>query len=93
MEHVRASPTSFIVHWDPPRTTPLGYIIFYNLTGDVGSVRVNASGSLETQSYELGGLSDDNYSVSIVAVSRHLPSPVVGSPILSGELSQYFLTS
>ena len=90
MEHVRASPTSFIVYWDPPTTTPLGYIIFYNLTGgDVCSARVNASSSSRTQSYELGGINEgSNYSVSMAAISRHLPSPAVGSPILSGEHQQ-----
>ena len=85
MEHVRASPTSFIIHWDTPRATPLGYIIYYNLTGEVNGVTVNTSSNSQTQSYELRVPSEGNYSVSIVALSRHLPSPVVGSPIISGQ--------
>ena len=53
------------------------------------SARVNASSSSRTQSYELGGINEgSNYSVSMAAISRHLPSPAVGSPILSGEHQQ-----
>ena len=83
MEHVRSSSSSFIIHWDTPRTIPLRYTIFYNLSGDVNSVTVNAS-SIQTQTYELRVMSEGNYTISIVALSRHLPSAVVGSPIISG---------
>ena len=83
VEHVRSSSTSFIIHWETPGTTPLGYTIFYNLSGDVNSVTVNASNS-QTQTYELRVMSEGNYTISILALSRHLPSAVVGSPIISG---------
>ena len=91
MKYYRSSPTSFIVHWDTPRTTPLGYTIFYNITGDCNitcdadNVTVNAS----NDSYNLTVMSECNYSVSIMALSRHLPSAVVGSLIPESGVYYY----
>ena len=68
------------VSWTPP--TPLddvtGYIIYYG--GDDGSGDSVSVVGGSTDSYLLTGLQTGvNYSVSIVALSQHLPSEVVNA--------------
>ena len=47
----------------------------------------------ETESHLLQGLeSGGNYNVSIVALSEHLPSAMVGSPIMPGIDRQHCMT-
>ena len=70
---VQEGPTSIRVSWSPP--TPLGdttgYRIYYS-GGSSGSVNVS-DGS--TDNYTLTGLQNgENYDISIVATSQHLPS-------------------
>ena len=48
----------------------------------------------ETESHLLKGLeSGGNYNVSIVALSEHLPSAMVGSPIMPGIDRQHCMDS
>ena len=69
--------TTFNVSWSPP--TPLedvtGYMIYYSGSdGRVGNVSISNGW---TDSYLLTGLQTGvKYSVSIVALSQHLPSNV-----------------
>ena len=85
VEHFRYSVTSLTIHWDTPSITPVGYIIYYNATdsGDIYEVSVNAS-NMPTQTFVLEGLSGDSYDISMLSLSQHLPSALVGSPITSG---------
>ena len=62
-----------------------GYQIYYQTEGDQGSVDVGAS----TTQHVLSGLDDGmkSYSIYLVALSAHLPSPVVGPVVATlGEL-------
>ena len=52
-----------------------GYQIYYQTEGDQGSVDVSAS---TTQHVLTGLCGGRNYSIYLVALSAHLPSPVVG---------------
>ena len=68
------SPTSIRVTWTPP--TPLGdttgYIIYYNSTDIIDNVTVSGG---STDEYTLLNLEREaEYTISIVAVSEHLPS-------------------
>ena len=61
-----------------------GYRIYYQTEGDQGSVDVGAS---TTQHALIGLCGGRNYSIYLVALSAHLPSPVVGPVLLTlGEL-------
>ena len=68
-----------------PSVIPIGYVIFYKLAHDDNWQSVMVNGSKE--SYVLEGLRMDNmYNISMLSLSEHLPSALVGSPILSGIL-------
>ena len=81
---VPLSDTSIQVSWDPPGDPTTGYVIYYQPEGGaVSSVMVTGG---DTESHQLDALqSGVNYSVSIVALSDHLPSAVVGPVTLSGK--------
>ena len=51
--------------------TPTGYVIYYQATGDNGSVTVN-SGSATWQ--EITGRQENQYNITIVTLSSELPS-------------------
>ena len=75
------SPTSITVSWTPP--TPLGdttgYIIYYT-GGSSGSVDVSGG---STDKYTLKNLeSEAEYTITIVAVSEHLPSELLTESII-----------
>ena len=56
-----------------------GYQIHYQTEGDQGSVDVGPSAT----QHELTGLCGGrNYSIYLVALSAHLPSPVVGPAVV-----------
>lgn len=82
---LRDSNTSLYVGWNLPSTIPIGYVIYYWLDrADIQQVNVSNG---TTQHYVLEGLETGaNYSVSMLALSQHLPSATVGSPIISGIL-------
>ena len=57
-----------------------GYRIYYQTEGDQGSVDVGVS----TTQHSLTGLCDGrNYSIYLVALSAHLPSPAVGPAVVT----------
>ena len=78
--YTQKNATTLYVSWSPP--TPLedvtGYVIYYSGSdGSVGNVSVSNG---RTNSYLLCGIQTGvNYSVSIVALSQHLPSEVVSA--------------
>ena len=56
-----------------------GYRIFYQTVGDQGSVDVGAS----TTEYTITSLVvNDTYIITLVALSEHLPSAIVGPEII-----------
>ena len=61
-----------------------GYQIYYQTEEDRGSVDVGVSATQHVLSGLCGGR---NYSIYLVALSAHLPSPVVGPVVVKlGEL-------
>ena len=56
-----------------------GYRIYYQTEGDQGSVDVGASATQHVLTGLYGGR---NYSIYLVALSAHLPSPVVGPVVV-----------
>ena len=75
----RVNSTSIRVSWTPPNSGPsvTGYQIFYQTVGNQGSVDVGAS----TTEYTIT-MASDAYNISVVALSKHLPSAVVGPEII-----------
>ena len=80
---VQQSDTSIEVSWESPGTPATGYVTYYQPEGGaVSSVAI--PGRIE--SHLLEGLeSGGTYNISIVAVSDHLPSAVVG-PVTASML-------
>ena len=66
------------VTWTPPSHTPsAGYTVYYSTTGDEGNVSVS-SGS-DSQTVITGRQADRVYTVSVVALSAHLPSALTAA--------------
>ena len=65
------------MYWDSQQNSVTGYVIYYQAKGGaVSSVMVSEG---DTERYLLDGLQRGvTYNISIVALSRHLPSPLVG---------------
>ena len=81
-------PTSIRVSWTVPTSvaTVTGYQIYYLAEGDSGSVPVDAG----VTSYTLGNLQDGlTYNITMVALSVHLPSSVVGPETVTLGKSLY----
>jgi len=74
---VPADPTSFTVSWTAPTSgaNVTGYRIYWSGGSDQGSVNASATDNAVTISGRSHGLT---YGISMVALSVHLPSPVVG---------------
>ena len=73
--------TSIRVSWTPPvsGSTVTGYWIYYQTVGSQGSVDVGAS----TTEYTITNLVvNDTYIITLVALSEHLPSAIVGPEIV-----------
>ena len=73
--------TAIRVSWTPPDSgsTVTGYWIFYQTEGNQGSVDVGAS----TTEYTITSLVvNDTYIITLVALSEHLPSAIVGPEII-----------
>ena len=78
-EHVNT--TSIGVSWTPPSSgsTVTGYRIYYQTVGNQGTVDVGAS----TTEYTITNLVvNDTYIITLVALSEHLPSAIVGPEIV-----------
>ena len=79
---LQQSNTSIEVSWMSSGSPATGHIIYYQPDG--GDVRSETISGVDTESYILTNLdSGVNYNISIIAVSDHLPSAVVGPVRLS----------
>ena len=75
----RVNSTSIRISWIPPASGPAvtGYRIYYQTEGDQRNVGVNAT------EFTITSLTtSDAYNISVVALSEHLPSAVVGLEII-----------
>ena len=72
---MRINPTSFTASWTPPATVT-GYQVYWSGGGgaDSGNIGVEAEDTAVTITGRTPGLT---YDIKIVALSDHLPSPVV----------------
>ena len=76
---------SFRVSWTPPASTAnlTGYRIYYSGPDDSGSMDVGASATEVTIDNRTTSVT---YSITMVALSPHLPSPVIGPvSVILGE--------
>ena len=88
-EQLPQEPSSFRVSWTPPASLAnlTGYRIYYSGADDSGSVDVGASTTNITIDNRMAGVA---YSITMVALSPHLPSPVVGPvSVILGENSVF----
>ena len=76
-EQLPEEPESLRVSWTPPASLAnlTGYHIYYSGADDSGSVDVDASATEVTIDNCTAGVT---YTITMVALSPHLPSPVVG---------------
>ena len=76
-EKLPQEPGSFRVSWTPPASSAnlTGYRMYYSGADDSGSMDVGASATNITIGSRTAGVT---YSITMVALSPHLPSPVVG---------------
>ena len=76
-EQLPQQPGSFRISWTPPASSAnlTGYHIYYSGADDSGSVDVGASATNITIDSRRPGVT---YTITMVALSSHLPSPVVG---------------
>ena len=84
-EQLPQEPGSFRVSWTPPASLAnlTGYHIYYSGAGDSGSVDVGASVTEVTIDNCTAGVT---YTITMVALSPHLPSPVIGPvTVILGE--------
>ena len=87
---VKVNSSSFRVSWTPSGTVT-GYQVYWSGVGgsDSGNMSVGAG---ETAVTITGLTLDFTYDVTIVALSDHLPSPVVGSVMVTlGKSRKYWL--
>ena len=85
-ERLQEDSGSFRVLWTPPAFTAnlTGYRIYYSGANDSGSVDVDASATNITIDNRITGVT---YSITIVALTPHLPSSVVGpTTVTPGEV-------
>ena len=71
-----SDPSAIVISWTAPVSgaTVTGYRIYYQAEGDQGSVDVDAG----VTEYSVAGLCPGlTYSINLVALSVHLPSPLV----------------
>ena len=79
------------VSWKSPGDPVASYVIYYQSEGGGNSSVMVSRG--ETESHSLDCLeSGVSYNISIVALSLHLPSPLVGPvTVISGEYIAQFV--
>ena len=81
---VQQSDTSIVVSWGSPGSPATGYVLYCQPEG--GAVSSVIISGRDTESHLLENLqSGMTYNISIVAVSDHLPSAVVG-PVTASML-------
>ena len=90
---VEQEPGSFRVSWTPPASLAnlngylTGYRIYYSGADDSGSVDVGASATDITIDNRTAGVA---YTITMVALSPHLPSSVIGPvTVILGENSLF----
>ena len=92
VQRLPREPGSFRVTWNPPAslTNLTGYRIYYSGADDSGSMDVGASATEVAIDNRTAGVT---YTITMVALSPHLPSPVVGTTnvTLPGEYSAFSL--
>ena len=72
------------VSWESPADPVTGYVIYYQTKG--GPVISDMVSGGETETHSLDGLHRGvTYYISILALSQHLPSPLVGPVAVVGE--------
>ena len=72
------------VSWESPADPVTGYVIYYQTKG--GPVISDMVSGGETETHSLDGLQRCvTYFISILALSQHLPSPLVGPVTVVGE--------
>ena len=84
-EQLQEDSGSFSVIWTPPASSAklTGYRIYYSGANDSGSVDVDALATNITIGNRITGVT---YNITMVAVSPHLPSPVIGpATVAPGE--------
>ena len=84
-EKLPEKPGSFRVSWTPPASLAnvTGYRIYYSGATDSGSVDTGTSATNITIDNRTAGVT---YTITMVALSPHLPSPVVGpAQVTPGE--------
>ena len=86
-EQLPREPGSFRVSWTPPASLAnlTGYRIYYSGAGDSGSMNVGASATNITIDNRTAGVT---YTITMVALSPHLPSSMVGPTNVT--LGEYF---
>lgn len=77
---IQLSPTSILVTWEPPGSPVTGYEVYLEPDGH----RVSVDGGDTDRQLVEDLRSGVEYRVSIVALSAHLPSTVVG-PVTPGD--------
>ena len=85
VERLPEEPGSFRVSWTPPASTAnlTGYRIYYSGADDSGSMDVDASATEVTIGNRTAGVT---YTITMVALSPHLPSPMIGPvTVILGE--------
>ena len=90
-EQLPQEPGSFRVSWTPTASSAnlTGYRIYYSGANDSGSVDVGASATNITIDNHTAGVT---YTITMVALSPHLPSPVVG-PVTVTLPGEYFASN
>ena len=91
---VWVSPTSIRVSWTAPTSgaTVLGYQVFWTDGTNMNSAGVGASATDHTITIPQPQSSSLTYSFTIVALSTHLPSTVVGpAPVTVGKQKMPFV--
>ena len=84
--HSNSTHVNITVSWESPATNVVtGYVIYYQSKG--GPVISDMVSGGETETHSLDGLQRGvTYYISIVALSHHLPSPLVGPvTVIPGE--------
>ena len=89
VEQLPQEPGSFRVSWTPPASLAnlTGYRIYYSGAGDSGSVDIGVSATEVTIDNCTAGVA---YTITMVALSPHLPSPVIGPVTVT--LGEYIYT-
>ena len=85
-----SSHVNVTVSWESPADPVTGYVIYYQTKG--GPVISDMVSGGETETHSLDGLQRGvTYYISILALSQHLPSPLVGNVTVVGEVLLFLI--